>query len=428
MEKRKVVVTGLGAVDPCGLNVSETWESLKNGKSGISRITLFDPSKLTCQIAGIVKDFSLDTYCVDHKTSRKLSRLQKFMLASTIQAVGDAGFCTLPSAKNEGSLPNIADTRVCIVMGVGVGLGDGVEEGYKKLLATDDGVGRLSPLCAPQCLNNEGASNLSIYFGVQGASYTVSTACASGGDALVLAKLLVETGLYDVAITGGSDANITSFNMGCYSACQALAQGFNEEPQKASRPFDKKRAGFVMAEGSATLILESADHAKARGAKVYARFSGAGSSSDAYHLTAPLKDGSGAAIAMREALKDAKLSPSDIQYYNAHGTSTQANDSAESAMIKSIWAENAHSLHISSTKSMTGHLVGAAGALEAVITIKALCDNFIPPTINLDESDIEHGCDLDYTANKGVAVTIQNAASASLGFGGHNAALIFSKE
>lgn len=427
MEKRNVVVTGLGAVDPCGLSVEETWDNVKNGRSGITSITLFDTEKLSCKVAGEVKGLNLDTYGVDHKISRKLSRLQKFMLASTIQAVEDAGYCPTTPEKNNGEKPNIASERVCVIMGVGIGLGDGVEEGYKKLLATSDGAGRLSPLCAPQCLNNEGSSNISIYYKIHGTALTVSTACASGTDAIALAKRLIEAGLYDVAITGGSDANLTPFNIGCYSACQALVTGYEDAPEKASRPFDKARAGFVMAEGSATLILESAEHAKARGAKVYAKLLGVGSSSDAYHLTAPLKDGSGAALAIKEALADAHLTPSDIQYYNAHGTSTQANDAAESAMVKSIWGEGAKALHISSTKSMTGHLVGAAGALEAIISIKALIDDFAPPTINLDAPDTEHGCDLDYTANKGVATKLQNVASASLGFGGHNAALIFGK-
>lgn len=418
---RNVVVTGLGAVSPVGNNVTESWQSVKNGKSGVGKITLFDATDFPVQIAAEVKDFSLDVYNVDHKISRKLSRFQKFLLGASIEAVNDSGF----------SKESLQNEKVGVIAGVGIGLSDGLEAGYKKYFDPTAGVNRLPPLTAPLSLNNEAAANVNMYFGIHGLSWTISTACASGSDAIGLAMDMIKSGRLDVCIAGGTDANITGFNIGCYQVLQALAQNFNDNPKKASRPFDKNRSGFVMGEGSAVLILEEEEHAKARGAKIYAKIVGYGSSSDAYHITAPLKDGSGGAIAMKEALKQAEetagIKPQDIQYYNAHGTSTVANDAAETAMLKAVFGENAKKLHISSTKSETGHLVGAAGALEAVFSIKAMQENFIPPTINLDEADTEHGCDLDYTPNVGVACEINASASCSLGFGGHNACLVFKK-
>lgn len=418
---RNVVVTGLGAVSPVGNNVTESWQSVKNGKSGVGRITLFDATDFPVQIAAEVKDFSLDVYNVDHKISRKLSRFQKFLLGASIEAVNDSGF----------SKESLQNEKVGVIAGVGIGLSDGLESGYKKYFDPTAGVNRLPPLTAPLSLNNEASANVNMYFGIHGLSWTISTACASGSDAIGLAMDMIKSGRLDVCIAGGTDANITGFNIGCYQVLQALAQNFNDNPKKASRPFDKNRSGFVMGEGSAVLILEEEEHAKKRGAKIYAKIVGYGSSSDAYHITAPLKDGSGGAIAMKEALKQAEetagIKPQDIQYYNAHGTSTVANDAAETAMLKAVFGEDAKKLHISSTKSETGHLVGAAGALEAVFSIKAMQENFIPPTINLDESDTEHGCDLNYTPNVGVECEINAAASCSLGFGGHNACLVFKK-
>ena len=251
--------------------------------------------------------------------------------------------------------------------------------------------------------------------------------CASGTDAIGLAADLIRSGRLDMALSGGTESAINGFTVGTFTALQALSIKRNDEPKKASRPFDKDRDGFVLSEGSAVLMLEELEHAKKRGAKIYAEIAGFGSSNDAYHITAPLKDGSGAALAMKEALSDAGLQPTDVQYYNAHGTSTKANDKGESAMLKLVFAEHAKKLKISSTKSMTGHLVGAAGAIEALFCVKTITDGFIAPTINLDAPDIENGCDLDYVPNKGVACAVDVAASASLGFGGHNGALILKR-
>lgn len=432
-QKTKVVVTGIGCVSPCGNNVQSTWEAVCAGKSGIDKITLFDPEDYPVRVDGEVKNFSLDMYGVDHKVSRRMSRLQRFALASSIEAITDAGYSGSYAKATKGGehatdgKPSIANERTCIISGVGIGLNDVIEENYKRLFTTSKGYNKLSPLSAPQSLNNEAASNVSIYFGIKGATLTISTACASGADAIGVAKGAIESGRYDVAVAIGCDANITPFCVASYGAIQALVPGYEDEPTKACQPFNKGRNGFVMAEGSATLILESAEHAQKRGARIYAAISGYGASSDANHITAPLLDGAGGAIALQKAISDAGVSLDAIQYYNAHGTSTAANDNAESAMLKTVFGENVHRLHISSTKSETGHMIGAAGAIEALFCVKAITSGFIPPTINLVDPDVEHGCDLDYTPLVGVECDIQNAATCSLGFGGHNAALIVSK-
>lgn len=417
MSKRRVVITGLGAVSSVGNTAEETWQAVKAGKSGASHITLFDAADFPVQIAAEVKDFSLDAYNVSHKLSRKMSRFAKFLLGAGIQAVNDSGL----------SAETVASRKTGIVTGIGIGLSDGLDAGYKKYLDPNAGVNRLPPLTAPLSLNNEASANVSMYFGIKGPSWTISTACASGSDAIGLGMDMIRSGRIDVCLAGGTDANITGFNIGCYQVLQALTQNFNDAPEKASRPFDKNRSGFVMGEGSAVLVLEELEHAKARGAKIYAELAGFGTSSDAYHITAPLEDGSGGAMAMNLAFEDAGMKPEEIQYYNAHGTSTVANDVAETRMLKSVFGDYAYRLHVSSTKSETGHMVGAAGAIEALFCVKAIQENFVPPTINLDEPDIEHGCDLDYTPNTGVSCEVNAAASCSLGFGGHNACLILKK-
>ena len=417
MSQRRVVITGLGAVSPVGNNVKESWESIKAGKSGVDKITLFDASDYPVQIAAEVKNFDLESYGVDRKVMRKMNRQTKFLLGASIEAVKDAGY----------TKESIGKENAGIYDGVGVGLNEAVEAGYKKYDDPAAGVGRLPPLTAPLALNNEAAANVSMYFGITGPSWTLSTACSSGTDAIGLALDMIRLGRVDVALAGGSDANITGFNIGCYQVLQALTSSFNDNPKIASRPFDKNRSGFVMGEGAAVLVLEELEHAKARGAKIYAEVAGFGATNDAYHITAPREDGSGGAQAMRLALEDAGLNPNEIQYYNAHGTSTSANDSAETKMLKSVFGEYAYKLHISSTKSETGHMIGAAGAMEAVVCVKAIEEGFVPPTANLDYPDIEHGCDLDYTAKKGVKADIRVAASCSLGFGGHNGCIIIKK-
>lgn len=415
--QRRVVVTGLGAVSPVGNNVKESWEAIKQGKSGADKITLFDASDYSVQIASEVKNFDIEQYGLEKRMLRKINRQTRFLLGASIEAVSDAGY-TKESLQKE---------NAGIVNGVGIGLNEAVEAGYKKYFDPTSGVNRLPPLTAPLALNNEAAANVSMYFNVQGPVWTLSTACSSGTDAIGLALDMIRLGRLDVALACGSDANITGFNVGCYQVLQALTSEFNDNPKCASRPFDKNRSGFVMGEGAAVLVLEELEHAKARGAKIYAEVAGFGATSDAYHITAPREDGSGGAKAMQVALKDANLNPEDIQYYNAHGTSTSANDSAESKMIKTVFGDYAYKLHISSTKSETGHMIGAAGTMEAIVCVKAIEDSFVPPTANLDEPDVEHGCDLDYTPKTGVKCDIQAAASCSLGFGGHNGCIILKK-
>ncbi|MBC6714315.1 beta-ketoacyl-ACP synthase II [Treponema sp. Marseille-Q3903] len=417
MAQRRVVVTGLGCVSSVGNNVNDSWNAVKNGKSGIANITLFDASKHLVRIAGEVKDFDINNYDIDRKMARKISRVGKFLLGASIEAVNDSGY----------TAETIGKENTGIITGVGIGISEECDNAYSKYYDPNCGVNRIPPLTAPFILNNEPSAGVAMHFGIHGSAWTLSTACASGTDALGLALDMIRIGRMDVCLAGGVDANVTGFDIGCYQALSALTTKFNDNPKKASRPFDRDRSGFVMAEGAAVLILEEYEHAKKRGAHIYAELAGYGGSSDAYHITAPCPDGAGGVLAMKKAFADAGMTPEDIQYYNAHGTSTVANDVSETIMLKSVFGKHAYKLHISSTKSETGHLVGAAGAIEAIFCIKALEDNFVPPTINLDNPDVEHGCDLDYTPNKGVECELNAVASCSLGFGGHNGCVIFKK-
>lgn len=415
--RRRVVITGLGAVSPVGNTAEESWESVKNGKSGIDKITLFDASAYPVSIAGEVKNLDFSIYNIEPRVRRKMARFTKFLLAASIQAVNDSGY----------TRENISLEKAGILAGNCFGGQDAVEEGFKRYYDPAFGIHKMSPLTTPMMLSNEAAAHVSMYYKMHGISWSLNSACASGTDALGLATDLIRAGRLDLCIAGGTESIINGFSISSLYALQALSYHFNDTPQKASRPFDKDRDGFVAGEGAAVLILEELEHAINRGAKIYAEIVGFGSSCDAYHITAPLKDGSIAALALQNALEDANMSPKDIQYYNAHGTSTVANDSAESKMIHTVFKDYAPKLHISSTKSMTGHLMGAAGAIEALFCIKAISDNFIPPTINLDNPDIENGCDLDYTPNTGISTEINAAASSSLGFGGHNSCIIIKK-
>lgn len=417
MALRRVVITGLGAVSPVGNNVKESWTAIKNGKSGANKITLFDATDYPVQIAAEVKNFDISQYGIEKKMLRKINRQTRFLIAASLEAVNDSGY----------TKENIGKENIGIINGVGIGLNEAVEAGFKKYDDPNCGVNRLPPLTAPLSLNNEAVANVSMFFNIHGPAWTLSTACSSGTDSIGLALDLIRLGRVNMALACGSDANITGFNVGCYQVLQALTPNFNDNPEIASRPFDKNRSGFVMGEGAAVLFLEELEHAKARGAKIYAEVAGFGATSDAYHITAPREDGAGGAEAMRLALKDAGLKPQEIQYYNAHGTSTSANDSAESAMIKTVFGDYAYKLHISSTKSETGHMIGAAGAMEAIVCVKAMEENFVPPTANLDEPDVEHGCDLNYTPKVGVNCEINATASCSLGFGGHNGCIVLKK-
>jgi len=417
MSARKVVVTGLGLVCPVGNCVESAWTAIKAGQSGISRISLFDASSYGVQIAGEVKDFEIAAYGVSRSAGRKMARFSQFLFAAAKDAVKDSELSSI----------DLQNEKTGVIVGNCLGGQEIFASGYSFFYGKDFSPGKMPPLTIPMAISSEAAANLSISLGLHGPAWTVNTACASGTDSLGLALDTIRSGRLDICVAGGTEAAINGFNIACYDSLMTLASSYNDKPQKASRPFDREREGFVVGEGAAVLVLEEELHALRRGAKIYAELAGYGSSEDACHITAPLKDGSCAALAVSEALHDAGLDASDIQYYNAHGTSTKLNDIAETNMIKTVFGQCAAKLHISSTKSMTGHLIGAAGAIEALFCIKAINDSFVPPTINLDNPDVEGGCDLDYTPNRGRQCEIQAAASASLGFGGHNACVVLKK-
>lgn len=411
---KRVVVTGMGAISALGNTLDETWQGIKEGKSGLGNITLFDTEKYDCKVAAEVKNFDAGNW-MDKKEARKMARFTQFAVAAAKQALDDAGF----------TKENIDGERTSIMLGNGIGGFETWEESFTKYVTV--GPGRVPPMTIPKLIPNEAAGNISMMYGIQGTSFTLATACASGTDALGLALDQIRSGRCDVCIAGGSESTITGFGIASFQILHTLPTNYNENPEKASRPFDKDRSGFVMGEGAGILILEEYEHAKARGAKIYAEFAGYGGSSDAYHLTSPDPSGDGGALAMTRALKDANVNPEDVDYYNAHGTSTPINDPAETAMLKKAFGEHAYNMKVSSTKSMTGHCLGAAGALEAIFCVKAIQEGFYPPTINLENQDVEGGCDLDYVANKGVEGNINCAASGSLGFGGHNGVVVFKK-
>lgn len=413
--KRRVVVTGLGCVSPLGNTVEETWEGIKAGKSGIANITQFDTTDFDVKIAGEVKNLDVSQW-VDKKEARKMARFCQFAAVASTQAVKDAGL----------TKETIDSDRTSVVLGCGIGGFEVTEASMKKYFEV--GPSRIPPLSIPMLIGNEAPGNISMLFGIKGTAWTLQTACASSTDALGLALDQIRSGRVDMCLAGGTEAAVTGFGIGAFSVLKTLASSYNDNPEKASRPFDKDREGFIMGEGSTILILEEYEHAKARGAKIYCEFAGYGGTSDAYHITSPDPEGNGGAKAVTLALQDAEIKPEELQYYNAHGTSTHINDSAETAMLKKALGDHAYKMKVSSTKSMTGHCLGAAGALEAMICIKAMEDNIYPPTINLENPDVEQGCDLDYVPNKAQkAENLNCVASGSLGFGGHNGVVIFKK-
>ncbi|RPJ04192.1 MAG: beta-ketoacyl-[acyl-carrier-protein] synthase II [Spirochaetaceae bacterium] len=409
MEKR-IVITGLGTINPLGNSVDESWEAVKHGKSGIARIDHFDTSMISCRIAGMVKDLDVDSY-IDSKEARKLDKFAVFGIIASIQAMKDAGFTN----------GDIDPVRMGVIIGSGVGGIDTFTECCNTLFTR--GPARIHPLTVPKLICNIAAANVAIHFNAQGPCYPVVTACASGTDSLAVAYTNIKAGLADVMIAGGTETPVTALAMGSFCALQALSKKYNDTPQTASRPFDKSRDGFVIAEGAGVLILEELSHAKKRGAKIYAEMTGFGQSCDSYHLVAPEPGGRGAALAIRAALASSGLKPEDVDYINAHGTSTTLNDSMETHAIKETFGDHAYKLKVSSTKSMTGHMIGAGGGVEAIFSVLAIKNQFFPPTINYNEKDPE--CDLDYVPNKGVSGKLRVALSNSFGFGGHNAVVAF---
>ncbi|MDD4016344.1 MAG: beta-ketoacyl-ACP synthase II [Kiritimatiellae bacterium] len=406
--KTRVFITGLGVISPVGNTVGEMWGNIRSGVSGIGRTTRFDPSRVDSKVSGEIKNFDVSKY-VDAKEARRMALFTQYGVAAAKQAWQDAGLA------EGGADPE----RVAVMIGNGIGGKEVDEEGYRILF--DRGPGRLSPMLIPKLIANEAAGNISIALNAKGAVHTVVTACASSTDALGIALDMIRAGRADVVIAGGTEATVTEYCVGGFCSMKALSTKSNDMPEKACRPFDAGRDGFIMAEGAAIMILESEAHAKARNARVYAELAGYGASGDAYHLTAPDPEATGAIRAITLALKDAGLAPGDVDYVNAHGTSTLLNDAMETKAVKAVFGEHAYKLKMSSTKSMTGHLLGAAGALEAVICTLAIRDGFYPPTINYESPD--PACDLNVVPNKGVEAPVRAAVSTSLGFGGHNGVL-----
>ncbi len=409
--KHRAVITGMGVISPVGNHLDEFWNNLIEGKSGIGLLTRFDTSNLPTKVAAEVKNFE-PTDWINKKESRHMDRFAQFAMAAAKMALQDSGL----------DLDKVDKERAGAVMGCGIGGVITFEEQKEVLMAK--GSGRITPFFVPMLISNMAAAHLSIEFGLQGSSMTIATACASATNAIGEALRIIQRGEADVVFCGGTEAPITSLAFAGFCAAKTMSTE-KDNPEQASRPFDKRRSGFVMGEGAGVLVLESLEHAKARGAHIYAELAGYGSTSDAYHITTPIPGGAGATRAMRLALEDAGISLEDVDYINAHGTSTGPNDATETAAIKTLFGSYASKLAISSTKSMTGHLMGAAGAIEAIICAISIERGAIPPTTNYGEPDPE--CDLDYVPNVARKQEVNVAMSNSLGFGGHNATVVLKK-
>lgn len=415
MKFRRVAVTGLGALTPLGNTVAEFWDGLINGRSGAGPITRFDASKFKTRFACEVKNFD-PGIVLDRKEARKLDLFSQFGLAAAVQAVEDSGFTSSPSFNPD---------RVGVVWGSGIGgLRTFMDEasGFAK----GDGTPRFNPFFIPKMIIDIAAGHISMRYGLRGPNYATVSACASSTNALIDAFMLVKLGKADIIVTGGSEAAVNEVGVGGFNAMHALSER-NDSPETASRPFDLDRDGFVLGEGAGSVILEDYDHAVARGAKIYAEMMGGGMSADAHHITAPHPEGLGALNVMRNALIDAEMQPSEIDYINVHGTSTPLGDISESKAIEGVFGENAYKLNISSTKSMTGHLLGAAGVIEGIASILAVRNNIIPPTINHFTDDPAFDPRLNFTFNKAQQREVKAAMSNTFGFGGHNASVIFRK-
>lgn len=409
--KKRVVITGLGCVTPVGTGKDDFWVNIKSGVSGIDKITRFDYTNYQTQIAGEVKDFTPEDY-ISKKELKKMDRFTQFAMVASKLAVADS----------ELDLDSVDKNRMGTVIGTGIGGVETIEAQHKNLL--EKGNRRVSPFFIPMMIGNMAAGQVAIEFGAKGPSTNICTACASGTNSVGDAFKIIQRGDADIMIAGGTEAAVTEFAVAGFCNMKAMSTN-NDNPKKASRPFDKDRDGFVMGEGCGILILEELESAIKRNAKIYAEVVGYGMTSDAYHITTPAENGEGAARSMQVAINDAGINPNQIDYINAHGTSTYYNDLYETMAIKSVFGEDAKNVSISSTKSMTGHLLGASGAIEAIVCALAIKENFVPPTINLENTGEE--MDLDYTPNKGKERTINYALSNSLGFGGHNATLVFKK-
>ncbi len=410
IEENRVVVTGLGVISPIGIGKENFWTALTAGTNGIGRITQFDPTGYIAQIAGEVSDFDPAQF-IDKKEIKRMDRYTQFALAAAKLAIEDA------------QIKNIDSERTGVFVGSGIGGMETLHNQYEKLFTK--GASRISPFFIPMMIGNMAAGNIAIAFKLQGACECIVTACASGTNAIGDAYRIIQRGEADVMVAGGSEAAISPAGVAGFAAMKALCTDHNEDPAHASRPFDKNRSGFVMGEGAGIIILEKLEHALARGAHIYAEIVGYGRNDDAYHITTPAPGGITQAKCMKLALDDAGLKPEEIDYINAHGTSTHFNDKGETEAIKNLFGEHAYKLAVSSTKSMTGHMLGAAGGVEAIATILSIENNIVHPTINYETPD--EGLDLNYIPNTAQARTVNVAISNSFGFGGHNACLAFKK-
>ncbi|MBQ3059945.1 MAG: beta-ketoacyl-ACP synthase II [Desulfovibrio sp.] len=412
MSRPRIVITGLAGVTPLANDMESTWKRLLAGESGIGPITRFDASAYDSRIAGEVKDFTPEDH-IPAKQARRMDRFTQFAVASAKMLLKDAAF-----EINDANAHDVA-----VIMGIGLGGLQTIETWHQKLL--ESGPGKISPFMIPMLISNMGPGQISIFTGAKGANVVTTTACASAIHALGNAFSEILLGRASAVISGGVEATVTPLGVAGFTALKALSSHYNDDPARASRPFDAKRDGFVIGEGAGLLLLESLDSARARGAKIYAELLGYGASGDAYHMTAPHETGEGMARAMQNALKDAGIAPEAIEHINAHGTSTQLNDSTETKAIKLVFGQHAKNIKISATKSMTGHLLGAAGGIESVFTALALHEEMLPGTINLENPDPQ--CDLDYLANGSRHLACEYAMCNSFGFGGTNASIVMKK-
>ena len=409
MSRRRVVVTGMGMLSPLGNDVPSSWQGILAGRSGIGLIEHMDLSAYSTRFGGSIRNFDVEQY-LPAKEARKLDLFIQYGLAASFQAVRDSGL-EITDANRE---------RIGVAMGSGIGGLTNIENSCKSLI--EQGPRRISPFFVPGSIINMVSGFLSIHLGLQGPNYAIATACTTGSHCIGMAARNIAYGEADVMVAGGSEMAASGLGIGGFAAARALSTR-NDDPAGASRPWDRGRDGFVLSDGAGALVLEELEHAKARGATIYAEVIGFGMSADAFHMTSPPEDGAGAARCIRNALLDAKLNPEQVQYINAHGTSTPAGDKAEAAAIKTVFGAHAYDLSVSSTKSMVGHLLGAAGAVEAIFSVLAIRDQVAPPTINLEDPD--EGCDLDFVANQAKSMPIEVTVSNSFGFGGTNGSLVF---
>lgn len=411
--KRRVVVTGLGALTPVGLNVEDSWKSMIEGKSGVDFITYFDTTEFVTKFAAELKGFDPLNY-MDRKMSQRIDPFTQYAIVASDMAVEDSGLTSATINKD----------RVGVVYGSGIG-GMWTYHKQQNILYERGGKpDRISPFFIPMLIADIAAGRISIKYGFRGPNYATTSACATSANSIIDSVMIIQRGDADVMVTGGSEAVICPMGIGGFNALKAISTR-NDAPQKASRPFDKNRDGFVMGEGGGTLVIESLEHAKARGAKIYCEIKGIGMTADAHHITDPSPNGDGVARAMKIALEDSGLKPEEVQVVNAHGTSTPPNDRNETAALKTVFGEHAYNLNVHSIKSMVGHLLGAAGAVESIVSVLTIRDGIIPPTINYEEKDPD--CDLNYTPNSAVKRNVDVVLSDNSGFGGHNTAIVFKK-